>query len=207
MSINYIGITQRIPLSILETSLISYLNGTYSTDYVTEQLSIEFEGVNRVKKTRIMVNHIIANNPVKDYLLSNKSFLENALKLKQDRNVILISLLNAAYPFSFNALQILGKLFSAQDYISRDAFVREMSKHYGGNRTTLNAADSVIPMFLEAGFISRPKRSIYAGQDPVQVSTSIAYDIYLESFKTNNSITELQDYQLLDPYFIFVSKE
>ncbi len=206
MSINYIGITQRIPLSILESGLISYLNGTYTRDYMSEQLSIEFEGVNRVKKTLIIVHKIIANNPLKDFIVTNKAFLENAIKIKADRNVILISLINAAYPFSYNALQILGKLFTVQEYVSREAFVREMAKHYGGNLTTSNGTDSVIPIFLEAGIINRPKQGIYSWQEPVLVSTSITHEIYRESFKINQSITEIQDYQLLDPYFIFVEK-
>ena len=206
MSIKYIGITQRIPLSILETALVSYLNGYYSRDYVSEQLRLEFEGENRVKKTLIMVHRIIANNPLKNFILTNKLLLENALKIKEERNVILISLINGAYPFSYNSLRILGKLFSAQDYISREAFIREMTKQYGGNRTTANAADSVIPMCMEAGFIQRPKRSIYSMQQPVFISTQIAMHIYQESFKINNSISEIKDYQHLDPYFIFVEK-
>lgn len=206
MNINNIGITLKIPLNILESGITSFLNNNYSREYMSELLSLEFEGANRVRKTLIMVHKIIANNPLKEFVQGNKAYLEHALKIKADRNVILISLVNSAYPFSFNALQILGRLFSAQDYVSRDAFVREMAKHYGGNRTTANAIDSVIPMFLEAGFIQRPKKSLYSWQVPLLVSTTIALDIYKESFKANHSAHDIQDYQLLDPYFIFVEK-
>jgi len=206
MSINNIGITLRIPLNILESGIHSFLDGSYSREYLSEQLSLEFDGANRVRKTLIMAHKIIANNPLQEFIIRNKAYLENALKIPADRNVILISLVNGSYPFSFSALRTLGKLFSAQDYVSRDAFVREMTKHYGGNRTTSNATDSVIPMLLEAGFIIRPKQSLYSWQAPILVSTSIAHEIYKESFNINQSSSQISDFHLLDPYFIFVKK-
>ena len=59
-------------------------------------------------------------------------------------------------------------------------------------------------MFLEAGFFDRPKQGIYQWDKRLIPSTAIAEKIYLESFKLNNSISEIQEYQLMDPYFQFV---
>ena len=54
-----IDINQRIPLDTLYAALESYLNGSYSNDYILEQLRLEFEGENRLKKALRIVNKII----------------------------------------------------------------------------------------------------------------------------------------------------
>jgi len=95
-------------------------------------------------------------------------------------------------------------LFSAQDVLSREALRKQISKIYGGNRSTENAIDSVIPMFLEAKFFDRPKQGLYEWKAPLVVSSGIAKRIYTESFLINNSATELHEHQARDPYFMFV---
>ena len=94
-----IDINQRIPIDTLYVALQSYLNGSYSNEYVLEQLRLEFEGENRLKKALRIVNKIILKNPLNDLILENKSEIENAIKIKTDRDVIIIALLNSAFPF------------------------------------------------------------------------------------------------------------
>ena len=53
-----IDINQRIPLDTLYAALEAYLNGSYTNDYVLEQLRLEFEGENRLKKALRIVNKI-----------------------------------------------------------------------------------------------------------------------------------------------------
>ena len=54
-----IDINQRIPLFILEVGLQSFLEGTYSNEYIQEQLALEYSGENRIKKGLRIVNKII----------------------------------------------------------------------------------------------------------------------------------------------------
>lgn len=199
-----IDINQRIPLDTLSVALESYLDGSYSSEYILEQLKLEFEGENRLKKGLYIVNKIIVNNPLSEYLLSNKKEIKNAIKKKADRNVILISLLNCAFPFSFDVLRIFGKYFSVQEIISSETVKKDISKVYGGNRSPDNGFYCVTPMFIEAAFFYRPKSGVYQWKENLNVITSIAREIYLESFKLNNNIIDLQDYQKLDPYFLFI---
>ena len=199
-----IDINQRIPLGALEVALISFLEGNYSQEYILEQLRLDFQGENRLKKAVRIVNKIVPNNPLHNFLIENKNLIISALKMKADRNIILISLLNCAFPFSFNTLQILGKLFSVQEILSREALNKDLSKIYGGNRATPNAIDSVIPMYLEARLFERPKPGLYIWKEPLMITSTIAKKIYHESFKVNKSITEIRDYQLMDPYFVFI---
>jgi len=156
-----IDINQRIPLDTLYAALDSFLNGTYSDDYIMEQLTLEFKGENRLKKSLRIVNKVIQRNPLRAFLEENKDNIKQAIKKKHDRNAILIALLNSSFPFSFDTLQFLGKYLAVQDLVNRDIIKKSLASFYGGNRATENAIDSVIPMFIEAGLIRRLKLGVY----------------------------------------------
>ncbi len=170
MKTQVIDINQRIPLDTLETALKSYLDNNYSSDYVLEQLRIDFSGENRLKKSIRIVNKIIPNNPLNIYVSENKEVIKLALASKHtaDRDIILISLLNSAFTFSFFTLQTLGKLFISQKIISRESLKKYLFNVYGGNRSTENALDSVVPMYLEANLFERPKPGIYEWKEPLR---------------------------------------
>ena len=59
-------------------------------------------------------------------------------------------------------------------------------------------------MYLEAGLFERSKPGVYIWKEPLMITSTIAKKIYHESFKVNKSITEIRDYQLMDPYFVFI---
>lgn len=205
MSNKTIDINQRIPLDTLYVALESYLNGNYSNEYIIEQLKLEFEGENRLKKALRIVNKIILNNPLIEFIEANKTKFESAIRRKSDRDIILICLLNSAFPFSFDVLKTFGKYFAAQDLINADTIKKSISNKYGGNRSTENGIYSVVPMFLEANFFERPKQGIYEWKGAITTSSDIVIELYRASFMHNMSIIELQDYQLMDPYFMFVN--
>ncbi|MBP6236744.1 MAG: hypothetical protein KA536_11400 [Saprospiraceae bacterium] len=200
-----IDINQRIPLDTLYAALESYLNGTYSDDYILEQLRLEFKGENRLKKSLRIVNKIILRSPLLEFIEENKQSLKQAIKKKYDRNVILIALLNSSFAFSFDTLRFLGKYLSVQDLVNRETIKKSLANVYGGNRATENAIDSVIPMFIEAGFIVRPALGVYQRNADLQISSLITKQIFTESFKENNPLDGIQEYQLRDPYFLFIN--
>ena len=201
-----IDINQRIPLDTLYAAFESYLDGNYSNDYVLEQLRLEFEGENRLKKAQRIVSKIIQRNPSNDFIIENKAELKNAIKNKVDRDVILIALLNSAFVFSFDLLRIFGKYFSVQEIINRETVSKQVSNIYGGNRATENAIDSVVPMFIEAGFFTRHKAGLYECKSKLTLSSKVTKKLYIESFKSNNPMEGIQEYQLRDPYFTFLDE-
>lgn len=202
---NYVDINQRIPLYILKIALQSYLDGIYTNDYIMEQLRLEYEGENRLKKSLRIVNKIIKRNPIIHLIDDNKVKIQAAIKSKNDCNLILISLLNSAFPFSFDVLRIMGKFFSVQDVINAETIKKNVSNIYGGNRATENGIYSVVPMFLEAGIFKRPKQGIYEFENILNYSTEIAKEIFIASFNQNNTIKRtLNNYQHSDSYFMFI---
>lgn len=201
-----IGINQRIPLDTLYAALESYLNGTYDENYILEQLRLEFKGENRLKKSLRIVNKIILRNPLLEFIEENKQSMKQAIKKKHDRNLILIALLNSSFAFSFDTLQFLGKYLSVQDLVNREIIKKALASVYGGNRATENAIDSVMPMFIEAGIINRPKLGVYQRNTDFQITSTVGKQIFIESFKNNNTLDGILEYQLRDPYFLFIKQ-
>lgn len=199
-----IDINQRIPLDVLYAALDSHINGTYSEDYILQQLRLEFKGENRLKKSLRIVSKIILRNPLAEFIEENRDQIKQAIKNKHDRNVILIALLNSTFGFSFDTLQFLGKYLSVQDFVNRETIKKSLANIYGGNRATENAFDSVIPMFIDAGLIKRETLGVYQQNADFKITTHVGKQIYIESFKTNQKIDDIQDYQLRDPYFLFI---
>jgi len=195
MNHKLIDINQRIPLETLYVALVSYLNGTYSDDYILEQLKLEFRGENRLKKSLRIVNKIILRNPLNKFIEENKEQIKLAIKKKNDRNMILIALLNSSFSFSFDTLRFLGKYLSVQDIVSRETIKKSLASVYGGN---------LIPMFIEASLIKKPTKGVYQRNSDFQISFTICKQIFIESFKTNNTLVNIQEYQLRDPYFQFL---
>lgn len=194
-----VDINQRIPLYILESLLYAFITDTYSDDYVLQQLRLEFNGENRLKKSLRIINKIIRSNPLSDFILENKQSLVPALKSENDRNIILISLLTSAFSFPHDLLSIMGKYFAVQDDINRELITKAISSIYGGNRATPNAIDSVVPMFLEAKLFNRPKPGIYHFEGPLHLKFSISGDFYIKSNEINGFRIDNNS-----PYFLFV---
>lgn len=199
-----IDINQRIPLETLHVALVCFLDDNYSNDYIIEQLRLDFNGENRLKKALRIVNKIILKNPIWVQSELSKEQVKMALKNKSDRNLILISLLNTTFPFSFEVLKNFGKYFAVQKIINSETIKKSISNIYGGNRATENGIYSVVPMFIEAGLFSRPKVGLYQFNEKLKISNKITYEVYVASYKINNEISELQDYQLREPYFFFL---
>ena len=197
-----IDINQRIPLDVLHVALESYLSGTYSNDYIIEQLRLEYSGENRIKKSLRIVNKIVPNNPIIAKLSEHPAEVKNALKKRTDRNVILIALLCSAFPFAFDVLQTFGKFFLVQDTINSETIKKSIAGVYGGNRATKNGLYSVVPMFIEAGFFERTKPGLYSVTKMATVFSEVSIIAYKESFIQNIGI--LLPHHELDPYFNFL---
>lgn len=182
---NQIGINQRIPMDILESAIKANLNGTYTRDYAQELARTEYDGENRIKKTAGIINRLTLNNNLNGIISEQKDAILSALNYSRDKAIILVSILNSAYPFAYNLTETLGKYFHAQNQVTSELIVQKMSSTYGSNRSLPNALYSVLPMMIEVGFLKRPKPGIYEMKKN-SASSEIAALLYMESYFVNN---------------------
>ena len=162
-----IGINQRIPLQILEIALRSHLNDNYDEDYIIEQLQLDFDGENRIRKALDITNKIIRNNPIITQVLDEKERILLALKRENDRNLILTALACTAFPFYYEVLKEFARFLKVQEIVNTELIKKTMASRYGSNRSMENGLYCVIPMLLEANIIERPKQGIYS-KSPAQ---------------------------------------
>ncbi len=200
-----IDINQRIPLDALHIALQSYLEEKYDEEYILQQLQLDFTGENRIKKSLRIINKIVLKNPLNEFLLNNKIEIINASKRKDDRNIILIALLNSSFPFSFDVLRAFGKYLSVQHIVNTETISKNIANVYGGNRATEIGLYSVIPMFIEANLIQRPKQGLYELNLNFNISSSIGRKLYTESLKYNAKLKSFYFDEYSEPYKLFLN--
>jgi len=198
-----VKIDQLVDLEVFELALTDYLNGGYSEEYITEQLRINISGENRIKKGLRIVNKVIRDNPLDRLLIDNKEEILNAMN-NNDKRIIIVSLLNSSYSFSFYLLRIFGKFFNVQDIVNIKVIQKEISKVYGGNRVAINGIYCVGPIFEKAGIYIKAGMGLYQFNGAIPISSNIAKDLFIESFRINMNITDVNDINRLDPYFTFI---
>tara|TARA_B100000242_G_C43044840_1_gene487619 strand:+ start:1216 stop:1842 length:627 start_codon:yes stop_codon:yes gene_type:complete len=201
-----VDIDQLVDYEVLEMAILEYLKGSYSEEYILEQLRINISGENRIKKGLRIVKKVVLNNQLSSLICENKSEVIRALNNKDDKSIIIISLLNSAFPFAYDLLSIFGKFFKVQDLINIKVIQKEVSKVYGGNRVAVNGIYCVGPIFEKAGIYSRPKQGLYQIEDKLRPIHSVTKKIFIESFNINQSITPTIIDEL-NPYFQFITFE
>ena len=198
-----IGINQRIPIEMIEQALKAVLDNRYDDDYGAELARMEYNGENRIKKAVKVINRITKTNVLMPYLMENVDKVKLALKNPDDKGIICISLVNAAYPFCYDVTTVLARYFHAQKEIGTPLITSKLSSKYGTNRSLPNGLYCILPMLIEAGFIVRPKAGLYQ-QNRLVSQTDIAKEVYQKSFLCNNP-TLNEDYQFSNHfYFEFI---
>lgn len=165
-----VGINQRISINVIEMAMKAALEGCYSSEFAADLASGEYEGSNRINKARSIIGRLSIRNPLFPFIEEHKNEYYVAMKHKSDRAIIFTSLINAAYSFGYDAMVVLGKFFHVQDEVSTQLILNKMSSIYASNRSLPNALYCIMPMYIEAGLINRPKTGIY---------TKVYYEAFL----------------------------
>lgn len=143
-------------------------------------------------------------NPLFQYIQEHKQEYFTAIKYKRDRAIIFTALINATYNFGYDALTILGKFFHVQEEVSSQLMINRMSSIYASNRSLPNGLYCIMPMYIEAGLLNRPKTGVYTKID-IQVITPFARELYKKSFFINNPMLNDKDCENSEhPYFEFL---
>ena len=196
-----IGINQRIPMNMLELALRASMEGEATADYFRELAAMEYTGQNRIGKTVVVLNRLTKRNPLLPYLLKNKEMVEQMLRNKNDRPLLLTAIICSSYSFGFDVVTVLGKYFHVQDEITTDLITKKMAEKYGSNRSLPNALYCILPMLIEAGLISRPVAGVYKKEE-IKNAMEAAIEVFKQSYSLNNP--NYAD-DLRNPYFEFIN--
>lgn len=200
-----VGINQRISINVIEMAMKAALDGSFSSEYAADLAYGEYDGINRIHKARSIIGKLSVRNPLFNYIAEHKQQFNVAIKHKGDRAIIFTALINAAYIFGYDAMVILGKFFHVQDKVSSQLIINRMSSIYASNRSLPNGLYCIMPMYIEAGLLNRPKPGIYTRNYYDDIST-FAKTLYRKSFIVHNPMMLEDDLEYTEhPYFEFLS--
>ena len=199
-----VGINQRIGINVMEMAIKAALDGIFTPEYAADLAAGEYQGANRINKARSIIGKLTQRNPLYPYIEEHKTEFLSAIKHPGDRAIIYSALINATYGFGYDAMLVLGKFFHVQEQVSTALIVSRMSSMYASNRSLPNGLYCVMPMYIEAGLINRPKTGVYT-KNEYEISTSFARELYTKSFFINNPMLKEGDYDYSEhPYFEFI---
>lgn len=199
-----VSINQRISITIIEMALKAALAGKFSTEYAYDLAAGEYNGENRIRKARGLIGKITVRNPLFPSVREHKEEYLSAISHKGDRALLYAALINAAFCFGYDTTVILGKFFHVQDEVPTQLITKKLSAIYGSNRTLPNAMNSILPMYIEAGFVLRPQTGIYTKPE-LSIMTDFARELYRQSFFLHNPQLSEESYECSEnPYFEFI---
>lgn len=204
---NIIGIKKALPLHILELALMLYIQDKYDEEYIREQVQTVYEGKDIIPRCVNNIRKVICESPISSMLLDRREEVATALKYSGDKGIVLSALLCSTFPIAYDVLATLGKYFQVQEFVNTDLLKRVISDKYGSNWSLLKGTYAVLPTFMESNLISRPKVGIYKSEEPIKLATNIAWDIYCQSYKANNPLSDMSEETFYDPYFSFCKIE
>lgn len=199
-----VGINQRIGVNVMEMAIKAALDGIFTPEYAADLAAGEYQGANRINKARSIIGKLTQRNPLYPYIEEHKTEFLSAIKHPGDRAIIYSAMINATYGFGYDAMVVLGKFFHVQEQVSTALIVSRMSSMYASNRSLPNGLYCVMPMYIEAGLINRPKTGVYT-KNEYEISSSFARELYTKSFFINNPMLKEGDYDYSEhPYFEFL---
>lgn len=200
-----VGINKRISINVIEMAMKASLDGIFTSEYAADLASGEYDGPNRIIKSRGVIGKLTLRNPLFQYIEVHKDDYFSAIKNKSDRAIVFAALINASYGFAFDTMTILGKFFHVQEEVSSQLILGKMSTIYGSNRSVPVGLYCILPMYIESGMLNRPKTGIYTRNFFDNIS-SFSRNLYYKSFQVHNPNIQEEDLENMEhPYFEFIS--
>jgi hypothetical protein len=164
-----IGLNQRIPFSVLNAGMLTFLEtNQVNRDELLGLMLEETKGENRAKKASAFASKIIEmENSVIDGIKKHFTPQSWVRLSEREKKVLLLSLTCLRYPIVYDSLQILGTQFKIQSSVNRAFINQKLSLKYGSNRTCMVGIDALIPMIIESTLVERIKTGLYGKGDLV----------------------------------------
>lgn len=198
-----IGIEQYIPIKLINTTILEYLETKDIKQDELFQRMLEYnKGVNRAKKASNSIYSVITKtSPIHKTLCKDMNSNSYNRLSETEKTIITMSLICIRYPFIFDSLMAFGKLFHVQDSVNRQYITQTLAAIYGSNRTLDIALDAVLRIVVESGFILRKKPGLFTQGKFFQVCDYVK-EMWIATFfelngKKSLSVVELEYEPLL----------
>lgn len=188
-----VGINQRISISVIEMAMKASLDGVFTPEYALDLATGEYQGANRIEKARSITGKLTLRNPLFEFVKEHRQEYFEAIRYLGDKAIVFTALINASYMFGYDATCILGKLFHVQDTVSTQVVVNRLFSLYESNRTLRNGLYCIMPMYIEAGLLSRPTVGFHS-KNNIEIKTDFARNLYAKSFFVNNTMLDEEYY-------------
>ena len=201
----YIGISNRIPLVVLEYAVSDYIStGQVNAAAYLKYIQEFTKGENRAKKT---LSHLVAIINKNSSLINQlaKQIKGDFLSLSEnDRRAVMISLYALTFPIAYDILLAFSVGFKVQEVISKRVVLEKMGALYGSNRSMHIGVDETIPLFLDCGIITRQKIGIYAKGLPFKITNNFVSELIIYSnIKLSGSKSILVDELNFKPWYSY----
>lgn len=146
-----------------------------------EFLMEDLPGKDGRRKTFTVINRIWVS-PSKELT----ALRDDALKLKPDTIVHWVMCM-AAYPFFASVAEIVGRLSSLDDTISKQQIVKRLYEKYGDREIIERAGRHVLRTFVELGVLISKGKGIYEKTDKIQIENKPILSLIVEATIRTNS--------------------
>lgn len=202
----YIGLNQRIPFDVLDSSIHFYLvNGTIDRSSILQHVLEFTSGINRANKASKYVSQILRRqeNLLIQFKKQIKETPYNTLRI-DDRKAFCLCLTSLTYPITYDLLVALAQGFKVQDQINKKFISEKIMSIYGSNRTVDVAIDALLPMIIELNTIKRDKVSLYSKASTLGVINKFISELVIfTDIKLSGSKSILIDDLSFKPWYSY----
>lgn len=178
-----IGNEQPLPIDIINDSIVEYLE-TKNLDKENLLLKVKslYSGDNRARKAANAIYSVVTKKSALNKAILNNYTPETYYKLNEvDKNTIAISLICLRFPFTFDFVFFLAKLFNVQDTVNKQYIKGKMASLYGSNLSLEHGIEAALATAINCGFIKREKPGLFSKVKPCQ-RTSFAKEAWIATF-------------------------
>lgn len=179
----HIGNEQPLPIGIINDAIIELLE-TEKLDKENLLLKTKevYHGDNRAKKAANAIYSVVTKKSALNKALLSNFSPETYYRLSEsDKNTIVISLICVRFPFTFDFMFSLSKLFNVQDTVNKQYINEKMASLYGSNLSLEHGIEAALATVIKCGFIKREKPGLFSKVEPCQKS-SFAKEAWIATF-------------------------
>jgi hypothetical protein len=176
----YIGISNRIPLVVLEYAVSDYISTGQinSEDYLSyiKEFTI---GENRANKSLNQLVLILKKNIQLLDLVSLRTNRNFTSLSQNDQMGLLVCMFALTFPIAYDILIAFSTVFKIQDVISKRVILEKMGSMYGSNRAMIIGVDETVPLFIDIKLISRKKVGLYSKGKKLTISNNLISELII----------------------------